>query len=127
MRTLPIDLTIEIQTAVSQERFGTYLTACGNLPENACRLYMWNLSVSGALLPWLNMAEVVLRNRIHLVLKDIHGPAWPWEQGFERTLSQPEKGFNPKKELQEARKKYGNNRNTGKVVADLKFAFWESI
>ena len=118
---------IEIQTALSSERFGRYLNDCTNDINRACNLYTWNMAISGAFLPWLNITEVVLRNRIHTVLTSIHGPEWPWESGFEKTLPDPRQGFNPLAELKASRKKYDNSRQTGKVIADLKFAFWQRM
>lgn len=122
-----MQLAAEIQQVLSAERFGTYLTVCGNNVGKACELYIWNMQVSSAFFPWLSMAEVVLRNQIHLVLSQIHGANWPWENGFERTLPQPKRGFKPLEELQKTRQKYATGFQTGKVIADLKFAFWQQM
>ena len=121
-------LTVEIQQILSPERFGTYLTECDNNVDSACELYLWNMRVSSAFFPWLSAAEVMLRNRIHLALSKAHGPAWPWANGFERTLPRPKNhGFSLLEELQNTRKKHQRGFQTGKVIADLKFAFWQQM
>ncbi|ASK26960.1 Abi family protein [Neisseria chenwenguii] len=107
------------------ERFGTYLSFCNHDVEKACRLYIWNMAVSSAFFPWLSMVEVVLRNRIHSTLIQIHSPQWPWADGFGRML--PSSGFNPKNTLQNSRLKHTKSKQTGKVVADLSFAFWQHL
>ena len=124
-----MDLNTEIKMALSAERFGTYLTQCNNCVDNAAKLYLWNMSAASAFFPWLSVAEVVLRNRIHEALVQIHGSEWPWMSGFERTLPNPNSPsvFNPHRELANTREKYKKDRQTGKVVADLKFAFWQQM
>lgn len=121
-----MELQSEIRQALSDERFGRYLTACSNNVEKACTLYLWNMQISSAFFPWLSVAEVVLRNRIHLALSQVHGSEWPWSMGFERTLPQRRQGFNPVEELQHSRRGYDTDQ-TGKVIADLKFAFWQQM
>ena len=123
-----MELQSEIREALSDERFGRYLTACSNNVEKACTLYLWNMQVSSAFFPWLSVAEVVLRNRIHLALSTVHGSEWPWANGFERTLPQAKShGFSLLEELQNTRKKHERGLQTGKVIADLKFAFWQQM
>lgn len=112
----------EIEMALSDERFGAYISYCVHNHDRACALYLWNMAVGSAFLPWLNITEIILRNQIHHVLCMVHGTQWPWSDGFERTL--PTKGFNPREILQKARNKHRQSLQTGKVVADLSFAFW---
>ncbi|MGF6147903.1 Abi-like protein [Kingella potus] len=122
-----LTLTDEIQEALSTERFAPYLSQCGNNFDAACELYIWNMAVSGAFFPWLNMVEIVLRNRIHFALSAVHGSRWVWQHGFINTLPKPKQGFNPRDELAAVGKKYGKTQQTGKVIADLNFAFWQQM
>lgn len=115
----------EIEMALSDERFGAYLSYCVHNHDRACALYLWDMAVGSAFLPWLNITEIILRNQIHHVLCMVHGTQWPWSDGFERTL--PTKGFNPREILQKARNKHRQSLETGKVVADLSFAFWQHL
>lgn len=119
----------EIENALSTERFGTYLSACNNDISRACQLYRWNTVVSGAFMPWLSIVEIILRNRIHLVLSRIHGNGWPWCIGFERTLPQNmgARSFDPLGILQKNRNKHQRSRQTSKVIANLNFAFWHHL
>lgn len=117
----------EIEQALSAERFATYLSNCQQNQEQACALYLWNLEVSSAFFPWLSMVEVVLRNRIHTALTAIHGAEWPWENGFERTLPTSGRHYSALDNLQKVREKHQHSRLTGKVVADLSFAFWQHL
>lgn len=120
-------LTTEIEEALSSERFAPYLTQCSNDFDTACELYIWNMAVSGAFLPWLNMVEIILRNRIHIALSTVHGNQWAWEHGFISTLPNPRNSFNPRHELSVISNKYKATRKTGKVIADLNFAFWQQM
>jgi hypothetical protein len=49
-----------------------------------------------------------------------------WSPGFERSLSTSKAGYNPKRDLLNAKSK-SNMHATGKVIADLKFVFWEKM
>lgn len=108
-----------ITTAISPTRLGTYLNAGGfGAGATALDIYVWNALVSCALFSTLHICEVVMRNAIAHALELKYGANWPWHTGFERSLAAW-----PKAELQSARQ--GNPvGSTGKVIAELKFAFW---
>lgn len=108
-----------ITASISPTRMGTYLNAKGFGAEaTALDIYVWNALVSGAFFSTLHIFEVVIRNAIAQALELKYGANWPWDAGFERTLSKWLKG-----ELQCARQKIIIG-STGKVIAELKFAFW---
>jgi hypothetical protein len=74
--------------------------------------------VSGAFFSTLHICEVVVRNAISHALELKYGANWPWDTGFERSLNKWAKS-----ELHFA--KHGIPiGSTGKVIAELKFAFW---
>ena len=116
--------------ALSEPRFETYLGAvAGRDVLQALKLYEWNVQVAAAFMVPLQICEVTIRNGVSEALEKGHGPEWPWLKGFVRTL--PHKGsgiYSPYDDLCAVAKKHDkDDRKVGKVVADLKFAFWESI
>ncbi|SFL48259.1 hypothetical protein [Rugamonas rubra] len=108
-----------ITSTLSPARMGTYFSATGFGAEaTALDIYAWNALVSGAFFSALHVCEIVIRNAISHALELKYGSSWPWDAGFERTLSKWYKG-----ELQLARKGIPIG-STGKVIAELKFGFW---
>lgn len=114
-----------LPTVLSAPRFATYLRSAGNDRTRALNLYQWNLLVSSALLVPLHVLEVALRNAVVEAIEAVHGGTWPWTQGFIRSLPNPRPpAYNPKRDLSNCA---DNQPTAGKVVAELKFAFWESM
>lgn len=116
----------DLPTIISGPRFATYLRACGNDTASALRLYVWNAEVSAAFIVPLHICEVAVRNGVVEAIERVHGPNWPWSNGFIRSLSAPKKPhhYNPQVNLRAVAAK---QPTTGKVVADLNFAFWEKV
>lgn len=71
---------------ISAPRFATYLRARGNDREGALALYRWNLEVSAAFVGSLHLCEIAVRNGIVDAIEAVHGGAWPWTQGFIRSI-----------------------------------------
>ncbi|MCG4262035.1 hypothetical protein K6W36_15870 [Acetobacter senegalensis] len=116
----------DLPVVISAPRFATYLQAMGNDREKALALYEWNLNVSSALIIPLQVCEVAVRNGIAEAIEHVHGANWPWNNGFIRSLPRP-KGrarYNPAIDLQA---RAAILPTTGKIIAELKFAFWENI
>lgn len=118
------DQLAHLPNVISAPRFATYLQARANDRERALALYRWNLEVSAAFMGPLHLCEVAIRNGVSEAIESIHGGAWPWTQGFLRSLPSPQRGYNPSRDL---RQTAARHPTTGKVVSDLKFAFWERI
>ena len=120
--------TIDAVTAIiSSPRISTYESATGGKKPNnleALDLYAWNADVSGALLIPLHICEVAIRNAVAEAIENVYGDRWPWSVGFERSLPNPRQVYSPKKDLFNTRSK---EQTTGKVIPELKFAFWQSI
>ena len=116
----------ELPEIISAPRFATYLQATGNNRARALALYEWNLQLSAAFLVPLQVCEVAVRNGIAEAIEKIHGATWPWSNGFLRSLPRPKRGidYNPEADL---RSVAARQTTTGKVIADLKFAFWEQL
>ena len=117
----------EIQISLSAARLDTYLLACppGESQLNrALELYAWNAQVSAALLTPLHICEVIVRNAVSDVLTEVYGERWPWSEGFERSLPTPNVGYNPARDLFNARR---GHHTKGKVIPELKFVFWQKL
>ena len=110
---------------ISEPRFETYLRARGNDRAVALALYRWNLEVSAAFIGSLHLCEIAVRNGIADAIEAVHGSNWPWNEGFIRSLPSPSgKSYNAKRNLQSCAR---HHQTTGKVIADLKFVFWEKM
>lgn len=109
---------------LSAPRAATYIKACGGDKAQAMALYGWNARVAAALVLPSHFAEIAVRNAAADAIATNHGQNWPWDAGFERTLPSSGQGYSPRKDLVSARKWH---TTTGKVIAELKFVFWQKI
>ncbi len=113
----------EIRATLSAARSGTYIAAAGGDPLRAVELYGWNARVSAAFMLPAHFAEISTRNAAADVLERVYGTRWPWSPTFEASL--PNSGrYNPRRDLQNTRQW---NPTTGKVIAELKFVFWQKL
>lgn len=116
--------SLSVRQALSPPRISTYLHTLEVRPpslDQALELYVWNAQLGAALLTSVAVCEVVIRNAVDDALTALHGPDWPWAQGF--YLSLPEKG---RTSLNDARRK-PTSTSTGKVIAELSLGFWENM
>lgn len=118
----PSDLTA-VEAVLSTPRISTYVAAAGGDLGRALELYAWNAHISASLMLPAHFAEVAVRNVVDEALSDVYGPRWPWDGAFERSLPKPSRWSRERKILIDAR----DHPTTGKVVADLKFVFWEKM
>ena len=109
---------------LSQPRFTTYLDAANGDPKRALDLYVWNSDVTAAFSFPLQLAEVGLRNGIATAIEKVYGPDWPDSRPFLRDLGHRRRGYNPASDLSTTFRKVDT---TGKVIAELKFAFWQEM
>jgi hypothetical protein len=114
----------KIPHTLSEPRFATYLQHCGNDKTVALNLYKWNLELSAAFMVPLHLLEISLRNAVVEALNRVHTANWPWNNGFIRSLPSPSKAYNPRRDLEGVAQR---QPTMGKVVAELKFAFWEKM
>lgn len=90
--------------------------------DEQLELYAWNAHASTAMMLPAHFAEVLTRNAVSDALTTAYGPQWPWANDFELSLPNPYPPvYNPRRDLINVRSKHPT---TGKVIADLKFAFW---
>lgn len=113
----------QLPDILSAPRFATYLSVKGGDKVAALELYRWNLELSAAFFVPLQICEVALRNSIVRAIEKIYGPTWPWQKGFEVSLPDPPRGYSARRELDLVQKQ----PTSGKVVAELKLAFWEKM
>jgi hypothetical protein len=115
-----------IPLVLSQPRFTTYLVEKQNSVLDGLRLYHWNALVSSAFLFPLHIFEICIRNAASNAIESYYNSSqWPWVHAFE--ISLPESGpnqFSPRRELRNTRARHST---TGKIVADMRFAFWASL
>jgi hypothetical protein len=71
-----------------------------------------------------HFAEVVTRNAAAEVLEAVYGARWPWSSTFEASLPHPAQGWSARREIRNVR---ANQPTTGKVIAELKFVFWQKL
>lgn len=115
-----------IKDALSAPRIGTYEAATTGTPQlpSALALYAWNAQVSASMLAPLHVCEVSIRNAVSDAIAAAHGPLWPWDAGFMRSLPNPKNGYSAHRDLESARI---GKATTGKVIPDLKFVFWQTM
>ena len=116
-----------IRQALSFARIGTFeasVTIVGDANSRALALYAWNARISAALLAPLHICEVVMRNAVSDAVEEGHGSRWPWQIGFEQSLPSPRTGYDPQRDLQNARSRAPT---TGKAIPELKFVFWQKM
>lgn len=112
-----------IPPALSAPRFGTYFAAKGNVAA-ALSLYHWNALISSAFLFPLHVYEICIRNAAAEAIQHAHGANWPSSAAFEQSLPNPTPpNYSPRRDLVMTRHRINQ---AGSVVANLKFAFWES-
>lgn len=122
--------SINIKNALSTQRLGTYESVlCHGVnlsTEQALKLYACNSMISFAFMSPLQIFEVVLRNAVSDALERKYGSSWPWNSSFEGSLPNPRNAYSPKRDLQNAKRDLAQGAS-GKVIAELKFVFWERL
>ena len=116
-------MSSDFEATLSLERFSRYLGWAAGDHGHALDLYALNMRLSEALYTPLQVLEVTLRNRVHLVLTEARHDRWFDDDGFllvENQISQ----------LEKARKDVYHKTTEptpGDIVAALTFSFWTSM
>ncbi|OZB13275.1 MAG: hypothetical protein B7X55_13170 [Rhodobacterales bacterium 34-62-10] len=89
-------------------------------------LYCWNTEISAAFYVVLQFCELSIRNGAVEAVEAVFGPNWHLNRGFVYTLPvlRGNRGYQPRNDLQSCAARLPT---AGKVVAELKFAFWQSL
>ncbi len=120
---------LALETVLSPSRLSTYrfyvTQTIGNDDiDKALELYAWNAKTSSAYLLPLHIYEVILRNAIADAIALRYGSNWANEAYFENSLPDPAHGYSPKRDLLSVRNQH---TTIGKIIPELKFAFWEQM
>ncbi len=109
---------------ISNPRLSTYLVTCNRNVDHALSLYQWNMQISAAFMVPLHVCEIAIRNGVVEAIESVYGQSWHLNRHFQKTLPNPTRGYNPSLDLAHNSQAHAN---PGKVVAGLKFAFWEKM
>lgn len=114
-------VNLALRDAISVERLRRYLASQSNDLEGALRLYEWNMRLSEAFYTPLSCLEVCLRNKAHAQVAREFGADWLLQPGVP--------GLNDfsRSQLSEAQRKCEGTVSTGKLIAELRFAFWVGL
>ncbi len=117
---------LDLEAVLSPPRFGTYLRETGGDRHKAMELYCWNTDVSAAFYVMLQFCELSIRNGAVEAIEAVFGPNWHLNRGFGYTLPilRKGKGYQPRDDLHQCASRMPT---AGKVVAELKFAFWQNL
>jgi Abi-like protein len=122
---------VAIPVVLSTPRFNTFLAARNSDVLKALQLYHWNAQISAAFLYPLHVFEICIRNAVANAAESFYQTdEWPWSTAFETSLftTQTTRYFSPRRELISTRDWQSRpQQTTGKVIAELKFAFWVSM
>ena len=113
MSSIEIDITA-VRNALSSARMSTFEAAVslkGPHDSRTLELYAWNARISAALLVPLHICEIVVRNAASDAITAVYGPRWPWSIGFEQSLPSSRTGYNPQRDLQNARSRAATTGN----------------
>jgi hypothetical protein len=113
-----------LESALSADRFATYVAAAGGDRSRAVALYEWNAAVSAAFYFPLQAVEVALRNACGRELSALFGATWPHQPQFlavDRRLSQAIA------EAEQRLHSLGAPADAPHLLAELSFGFWTSL
>ena len=114
----------ELTGIFSQERLDSYLSnaKCNNSKTDALIAYSWNIELSQALYPALQILEITLRNSMHqAITNSFQTESWyelPFLHDREKTQVNQAK---------DSLKKNKKPLEKGRIVAELPFGFWTSL
>jgi len=114
----------ELSIIFSQERLDGYLghAKCNNSKTDALIAYSWNIELSQALYPALQILEITLRNFLHQALSTNFDTEYWFELPFLHDRERKQ-ALQAKDSLRKGNKKIEACR----VVAELSFGFWTSL
>jgi hypothetical protein len=115
---------LDLEAVLSKPRLATYLRATSGDRHLAMQLYCWNAEISAALYFMVQFCEVAVRNGAVDALERTFGENWHLNRGFYRTLPRLHERYQPSDDIATCASRLPT---AGKVVADLKFAFWQYL
>lgn len=121
MRTVIINESLEI--TLTRERLEKYLDETHQDLDLAINLYEKNTRLSEAFYTPLQCLEICLRNHLNLQLSTTYGTLWYQNKNPPLNGDSSRMIFEAKEDLT----KSGKGINPGRLVAELKFAFWVGL
>lgn len=117
---------LDLEAVLSPPRFGTYLRATGGDRHRAMELYCWNTDLAAAFFVMLQFCEIGTRNGAVEAVEAEFGPNWHLNRGFYHTLPRLRRGrgYQPADDIATQAQR---QPTSGKVVAELKSAFWQYL
>ena len=114
----------EFTMIFSQERLNGYLRhdTCNNSKTDALVAYFWNIELSQAFYPALQILEITLRNSMHKVMTESFQTEYWYELSFLHNRERARVN-----QAKESLKKDKKPLEIGRVVAELSFCFWTSL
>ena len=109
----------EFRKFFSSPRFDKYLEFANGDLEEALRMYKQNLDISFAFQIPLHFCEIAIRNAIAETFSKEYKSDWPWNEDFKDSL------YSVHRDSLDSALKGVKGKVTGKVVANLRFVFWE--
>lgn len=115
----------DLEQVLSPPRFATYLREAHGDRIRAMQLACWNTEVSAAFYVLLQFGELAIRNGAIEAIEAAFGANWHLNRGFWHSLPMYKgRGYQPQADIQSCA---ARQPTAGKVVAELKFAFWQSL
>ena len=111
-----------LRTAISPDRFNTYLKRASGAHRPAMQMYTWNIALGSAFHGPLQALEVTLRNATHDQLASRYSDLWFHNPDLLKR-NQLNSVRSAASEL-ERQKKQGT---AGRIVAELSFGFWVAL
>jgi hypothetical protein len=114
----------ELTVIFSQERLDGYLchAHCNNSKNEALIAYSWNIELSQALYPALQVLEITLRNSLHRVITQNFQTEYWFDLSFLH-----EKEQTKIKKAKDTIKDKKKTLTSGRIFAELSFGFWVSL
>jgi hypothetical protein len=112
-----------LERTLSRERLEKYLRVTHQDLDAALKLYEENTRLSEAFYTPLQCVEICLRNSIHLQLTNVYGEEWFREANIGLSNDSKSMIF----DAIEGLRKDGRPIIPGRVIAELKFAFWVGL
>jgi hypothetical protein len=114
----------ELSLIFSQKRLDGYLnhTKCNNSKDDALNAYSWNIELSQALYPALQVLEIALRNALHQAITTAYNTEFWFDLSFLHG--------NEYEDVQHAKGKLYKEKKPiepGRLVAELSFGFWTAL
>lgn len=119
------DFAARLAAALSTERLSAYQDRLGQTRDlDLFAHYAWNMALSEAFYPSLQVLEVTLRNTIHDAVSRQHGFA-DWYDG--RGIIQFPKDLDMVNQAKKSLALKHKPLDPGRMVAELSFGFWTSL